>query len=153
ETRITRRFRSMNQEENRHTNPIRFIGYNNSLIWEQPPAYNKDSFDFSRVIKMGKGHWNANDSLINEPIDFTRANNLPLEDMQQLLQSVLFPFSVPATKRFRLTKEDQDFLYRYLSQYPSETSFPKYDTAAYYDSYVKFFFRKGGHRMPPGVRV
>ncbi|HMK26354.1 MAG TPA: serine hydrolase [Chitinophagaceae bacterium] len=153
EVRITRRFMRMNTEQNRHTNPIRFISRNGSLIWQQPAAWNKDSFDFSRVYKMGKAHLDANDSLINEPIDFTRANNLPLEDMQQLLQSVLFPFSVPATKRFRLTKEDQDFLYRYLSQYPSETNFPKYDTAAYYDSYVKFFFRKGGHHMPPGVRV
>jgi hypothetical protein len=153
ETRITRRFTGMNGEENRHTNPIRFIQKDGSLLYAQPMAYNKDSFDFSRVIKMGIGHLNANDSLINEPIDFTRANNLPLEDMQQLLQSVLFPFSVPATKRFRLTKDDQDFLYRYLSQYPSETNFPKYDTAAYYDSYVKFFFRQGGHQMPPGVRV
>jgi hypothetical protein len=153
ETRITRRFTGMNGEENRHTNPIRFIQKDGSLLYEQPMAYNRDSFDFSRVIKMGIGHWNANDSLINEPIDFTRANNLPLEDMQQLLQSVLFPLSVPETKRFRLTKEDQDFLYRYLSQYPSETNFPKYDTAAYYDSYVKFFFRKGGHHMPPYVRV
>jgi hypothetical protein len=154
ETRITRRFMRMTAEQNRHTNPIRFISRNGSLIWNQPAAYNKDSFDFSRVYKMGKGHWDANDSLINEPIDFTRANNLPLEDMQQQLQSVMFPLSVPDTKRFQLTKEDLDFLYRYLSQYPSETNYPKYDTGEYYDSYVKFFFRDTATKtMPPHVRV
>ena len=114
---------------------------------------NKDSFDFSRVYKMGNAHYNSQDSLIHEPIDFTTANNLPLEDMQQLLQSVMFPNSVKATKRFRLTNADLNFLYRFLSQYPSETSYPKYDTSQYYDSYVKFFFRSPQHSMPGHVRV
>ncbi len=153
ETRITRRFMRMNTEENRHTNPIRFINKDGSLIWHQPPAYNKDSFDFSRIYKMGKGHWDANDSLINEPIDFTKANNYPLEDMQQQLQSVIFPHSVPKQQRFNLAKDDYDFLYRFLSQYPSETNWPKYDTGEYYNSYVKFFFRNRSHAMPPHVRV
>jgi hypothetical protein len=102
---------------------------------------------------MGNAYLDAKDSLIHEPIDFTFANNLPLEDMQQMLLSVLFPNSVPEKKRFNLAKEDYDFLYRFLSQYPSETNYPKYDTGVYYDSYVKFFFRNGGHSMPAGVRV
>ena len=153
ETRITRRFMRMNAEENRHTNPVRFIDKKGSVIYSQPMQYNRDSFDFSREYKMGKGYLNANDSLINEPIDFTRANNYPLEDMQQQLRSVMFPSSVPSKQRFQLKKEDYDFLYRFLSQYPSETDYPKYDTGAFYDSYVKFFFRQGSHAMPQHVRV
>jgi hypothetical protein len=70
-----------------------------------------------------------------------------------MLQSVMFPAATAKRKRFRLTDEDYAFLYRYLSQYPSETDVPKYDTAQYYDSYVKFFFRDSSHRMPSGVRV
>jgi len=153
ETRITRRFMRMNADENRHTNPIRFIKEDGSLIYLQPMAYNKDSFDFNHIYKMGNAYYNAQDSLIHESIDFTTANNLPLEDMQQLLQSVLFPGSVATKQRFQLSKEDYDFLYRFLSQYPSETDYPKYDTSLYYDSYVKFFFRQGGHAMPSYVRV
>jgi hypothetical protein len=153
EIRITRRFMRMNSEENRYTNPIRFIREDGSLIYHQPMAYNKDSFDFSHIYKMGNAYYNAQDSLIHEPIDFTRANNLPLENMQQLLQSVMFPNSVPSKQRFHLTKVDYDFLHRFLSQYPSETSYPKYDTSLYYDSYVKFFFRQGSHAMPAHVRV
>jgi hypothetical protein len=153
EIRITRRFMRMTPDENRHTNPIRFIKKDGSLIYAQPMAYNKDSFDFSHVYKMGNAYYNAQDSLEHEPIDFTMANNLPLENMQQLLKSVLFPNSVAVKQRFHLKKEDNDFLYRFLSQYPSETNFPKYDTSLYYDSYVKFFFRQGGHAMPPHVRV
>jgi hypothetical protein len=151
--RITRRFMRMTPEENRHTNPIRFIKEDGSLIYKQPMAYNTDSFDFSHIYKMGNAYYNADDSLVHSPIDFTMANNLPLENMQQLLQSVLFPNSVKTKQRFRLTRDDNDFLHRFLSQYPSETNYPKYDTGAYYDSYVKFFFRQGGHTMPEHVRV
>jgi hypothetical protein len=151
--RITRRFVRMTMDQNRHTNPVRFISRNGKLIYRQPMEVNKDSFDFSHTYKMGNAHMNADDSLIHEPIDFTTANNFPLEDMQQILQSVLFPQSVTAKQRFRLTNSDYDFLYRFLSQFPSETNFPKYDTSQYYDSYVKFFFRSPSHVMPPGVRV
>jgi len=70
-----------------------------------------------------------------------------------MLHSVLFPNSVPPKQRFSLSKDDQEFLCRYLSQYPSETPDPKYDTAKFYDSYVKFFFRDSTHRMPAHVRV
>jgi hypothetical protein len=151
--RITRRFMRMNTDENRHTNPIRFIKPDGTLIYFQPPAYNTDSFDFSHINKMGKAYMNAQDSLINEPIDFTTANNVTVYHLQQLLQSVLFPSSVPANRRFHLEKADYDFLYRYLSQYPSETDYPKYDTGLYYDSYVKFFFKQGSHTIPNNIRV
>ena len=151
--RITRRFMRMNADENRHTNPIRFIKPDGSLIYFQPPAYNTDSFDFSHINKMGKAYMNAQDSLINEPIDFTMANNVTVYHLQQLLQSVLFPNSVPANRRFHLEKEDYNFLYRYLSQYPSETDYPKYDTGLYYESYVKFFFKQGSHSIPDYIRV
>jgi len=151
--RITRRFMRMNADENRHTNPIRFIKPGGSLIYLQPMAYNKDSFDFSHINKMGISYMNAQDSLIHEPIDFTTANNVTVYHLQQMLQSVMFPNSVAATRRFNLDKRDYDFLYRYLSQYPSETDYPKYDTGLYYDSYVKFFFKDGGHDIPPYIRV
>jgi len=151
--RITRRFMRMNADENRHTNPIRFIKPDGSLIYFQPQEYNTDSFDFSHINKMGRAYMNAQDSLINEPIDFTMANNVTVYHLQQLLQSVLFPNSVPANRRFHLEKTDYDFLCRYLSQYPSETDYPKYDTGLYYDSYVKFFFKQGSRRIPGYIRV
>src|SRR6187551_1640043 len=92
--RITREFMGFTEEENRHTNPISFIDKDGKVIYTQPMQYNTDSFDFSHTIKIGKAHYNNKDSLINEPIDFTKVNNLPLEDFQQILQSILFPLSV-----------------------------------------------------------
>lgn len=153
DVRITRRFTGMNEDENRHTNQIRFVDKENKLLYNQPAAYNTDSFDFSHISKIGNAYYDRNDSLINEPIDFTRVNSLPLESLQQILQSVIFPESVPQKQRFDLTKDDYKFLYQYLSQFPSETNFPKYDTAEYYDSYVKFYFRNATHKMPENVRV
>ena len=140
-------------EQNRHTNPVRFIHDDGNLIYQQPAAYNTDSFNFPSLIKMGKAHYDSNDSLINEPIDFTTANNISLGDLQQILQSVLFPTSVPKQRRFNLAKDDYRFLYQYLSQFPSETNYPKYDTSKFYDSNVKFYFKDGSHHLPEGIRV
>jgi hypothetical protein len=93
------------------------------------------------------------DSLVNAPFDFTAHNNLSLFSMHQMLRSLMFPESVPAAQRFNLREDDYEFLYRYLSQYPSETPDPKYEEALFYDSYVKFFFRDSTKKMPPGIRV
>ncbi len=97
--RITRQFMRLSPEENRHTNSVRFIRENGSLLYTQPPAYNTDSFDFSHTVKLGKAYYNRDDSLIHEPMDFTTHNNLPLEDLQQVVQSILFPSSVPRTSK------------------------------------------------------
>jgi hypothetical protein len=151
--RITRQFLGLSEEGNRHTNRVRLLSSDGHLVYDQPPAYNQDSFYYGKPVRIGKGYLDNRDSLVNEPIDFTRANNLPLEDLQQILQSALFPSSVPQRQRFKLRDQDYPFIYQYLSQYPSETNYPKYDSAEYYDSYVKFYFRNGGHQLPPYVRV
>jgi len=153
DVRITRQFMGFTADQNRHTNQIRFIHDNGDLIYLQPAAYNPDSFSFPPSIRIGRAHYDRNDSLINEPIDFTYANNFSVKDYQQILQSVLFPSSVPKKQRFELTNDDYRFLYQYLSQYPSETNYPKYDTSKFYDSFVKFYFKYGSHQMPEQVRV
>ena len=154
DTRITHRFVRMTPEENRHTNPIRFVREDGSLLYTQPAAYNHDPFDFRRVATLGKGYLNSRDSLINEPFDFTGRNKLPLEALHRLLRSALFPESVPARQRFDLTPDDYAFLYQYLSQFPGETNYPKYAADQYYDSYAKFFFQDSLHHgLPEGVRV
>ncbi len=152
-SRITRQFAGLTTEQNRHTPPIHFVKEDGMLLYKQDAAYNDDAFDFSQKILLGNAHMNRNDSLVQQPFDFTEHNNLPLHHMQQMLQAVMFPQSVPAAQRFQLTEDDYHFMYRYLSQYPSETPYPKYDTATFYDSYVKFFFRDSTRQMPPGVRV
>jgi hypothetical protein len=152
DVRITRRFVTMNEEENRHTNPVRFVK-GEQLIYEQPPAYSNFQFDFNKKILIGKAHWDRNDSLINTPMDFTTHNNLPLEDLQQMLQSALFPKSLPKKKRFRLTDDDYQFLYHYMSALPSESRYPNYDTTEFFDSYTKFFYKADKQKIPSHIRV
>ncbi|RBL93231.1 serine hydrolase [Chitinophaga flava] len=151
--RIVRRFMPLSEEENRHTNAIRFVD-NGKTLYEQAPAVSKLQYDFGKTVKIGHGYMDKNDNVVPEPMDFTRHNNLPLEDLQRMLQTVIFPQSVPASQRFRLIPQDYRFLYRYMSQYPSETDYPAYDTSEYFDSYTKFFLFKGaGHSIPSNIRV
>ncbi|MDQ6609161.1 MAG: class A beta-lactamase-related serine hydrolase [Bacteroidota bacterium] len=152
DVRITRRFVPMTEEENRHTNSIRFIK-NGKVIYQQPAAYSNITFDFSKKILVGKGHWDKDDKLVDSPMDFTTHNNLPLEDLQQILQSVIFPFSVRKKQRFLLTKDDYSFLYKYMSALPSESRYPTYDTTEYFDSYAKFFYKDGKQKIPGYIRI
>ncbi|HUB59061.1 MAG TPA: serine hydrolase [Puia sp.] len=151
--RITRRFVPMTEDENRHTNPIRFVE-GGRVLYRQPPAVSRLDFDFSHRVLIGDAYYDRHDSLIHAPMDFTRHNNFPLEDGQQILQSVLFPGSVPESRRFRLSPGDYSFLYKYMSEYPRESLHPRYDTAEYFDSYTKFFFfRAGRSPVPSYIRV
>lgn len=153
DARITRRFVTMNEDENRHTNPIRFVR-DKILLAAFRGAYNKKPFDFSKQLLVGNAHYNRDDSLIQAPMDFTTHNNFPLEDLQQVLQAALFPQSMPAHRRFRLKPVDYKFLHQYMSELPAESENPHYDTAEYFDSYTKFFFFKAGKsKIPPFIRA
>ena len=151
--RITRQFMGFTDEQNRHTNAVRFYNSNGQEIYAQEPGYNRDSFLFPAPILIGNAHINRQEQLVQGPFDFTRHNSISLSDMQKMLQAVVFPNSLPKQNRFDISEQDRLFLLQYLSQYPSETNYPKYDTSVFYDSYVKFFFQDSTHRMPPGVRV
>ncbi len=152
--RITRRFVKATEEENRYTNPIRFVNPDGSLIYEQPVAYNTVPFNFSRKQLVGNAHYDRDENYVPAPMDFTTHNNAPLEDLQQLMLSILFPEQAAEKQRFDLTEDDYRFLYRYMSELPSESSFPAYDTTVFFDSYTKFFlFRAGKKPIPPHIRV
>ncbi len=152
-SRITRQFMGFTEDQNRHSNGVRFLDSNGQSLLALAPQYNTDSFKFSAPILIGDAHWNSKDELINAPYDFTKHNNISLMDMQKMLQAVVFPASVPKQNRFNLSKEDRLFLLQYLSQYPSETNYPKYDESTFYDSYVKFFFQDSTHSLPKHIRV
>lgn len=156
DVRIIRRFApNFTEEGNRYTNPMRFIDSNGSVLYAQPETYSDLIFDFPKEpVLLGKAHWDNNDSVIYTPMDFTKQNNLPLQSLHDMLKAVLFPASTPENRRFNLKDSDYHFLYQYLSQFPGETNYPKYDREKYSDSYVKFFFSDSAqHPLPEGVRV
>ena len=150
--RITRRFVPMTEEENRHTNPFAFLK-NGVVTYQQPAATSRFPFDFRRQLRIGRAHWDRRDSLVEGPMDFTKHNSLPLEDLQSLLQSVLFPASVPKKQRFDLSADDYSLLRHVMSALPRESRFPSYDTTEYFDSYTKFFFKSGKQKIPASIRI
>lgn len=151
-TRITRRFVPMTPEDNRHTNPVRFVR-DGEVVYRQPAAYSIIAFDTSKRLLVGRAHYNRDELLVPSPMDFTTHNNLPLEELQQMLQSVLFPESVPKKQRFRLSADDYHFLYRYMAMLPSQSRFPNYDTTEFFDSYTKFLFKDKKGKIPSHLRI
>jgi hypothetical protein len=149
-SRITRRFVPMTDEENRHTNPIRFIDSLGRSIYQQSAAYYTGTFDFSRQLLVGNAYYNRQDSLIHAPMDFTRHNSMPLLTLQQMLQAVIFPSSVVAEKRFRINSNQRQMLLTYTSELPSESNYPKFDGNEFFDSYSKFFWFRDGKKGVPG---
>ncbi|MGZ8559105.1 MAG: serine hydrolase [Chitinophagaceae bacterium] len=127
---------SLTEEQNRHTNPIKFIDKNSNVIYEQPAVASKWPYA-KRNTRMGKGYMEG-DKLIKEPFDFSSKNRLNLADLHAILKAVIFPEENVKENRFNLTTDDYKFLYRYMSMYPRESAHPQYDSVAYWDTYVKF---------------
>lgn len=140
-------------DENRHTNRVKFFDNNNKVIYVQEPSYNNDSINFNTNEFVGNAHY-SNGKLLNAPFNFSVKNRISLNALTNILKAVMFPASLPKKQQFNLKKDDYLFLRQYLSQYPSETNFPKYNTTEFYDSYVKFYFNDSlHHTMPKNVRV
>ncbi len=141
----------MNADQNRHTNPVRFV-QDGKVVYEQPAQVNTQVFKADSIIRRGVGFM-RNDSLIRQPFDFTEKNFFALQDQQEILKAVLFPETVSAKNRFNLTPDDYRFLYQYLSQLPRETTHPKYDST-FYDSYCKFLLT-GDQKtsFPKSIRI
>ena len=151
--RITHRLElSISPEDNRYTNPVRFVS-EGKTVYAQPAKYSAKTYYSTVPILQGKG-FIRNEKLVNEPFDFTQKNFFALEEQHKLLKAIFFPEQVLELQRFNLTKEDYTFLYQYMSQFPVETSFPANYTDDYYDGYLKFLiFGATKTRLPRHIRL
>jgi len=151
--RITHRLESpVSAENNRYTNPVKFIK-DGKVVYQQPAKYSSKTYFSPTPILQGKGYL-KNGELINEPFDFTQKNFFALEEQHKLLKAIFFPEQVAVEQRFNLSKEDYTFLYQYMSQFPVETSFPANYTDDYYDGYLKFLiFGATKTRLPRHIRL
>lgn len=150
----------MSREQNRRSNPIIFRNKKEGDEWmltdifRQPMLVNPKVYEPTAPIKLGKGYMQKG-NVVEEPFDFTYKNCFPLENQQAILRGVLFPESVPKEQRFDLTNDDYKLIYKYMSQFPTETSNPPYkkDTAMY-DSYCKFLvFGDSKKPIPSSIRI
>ncbi|MEO7393622.1 MAG: serine hydrolase [Chitinophagaceae bacterium] len=143
---------SLTEEENRHTNPVKFIDSTGKVLYEKPGENSKLVY-IPRNTKIGDGYL-SNDKLINEPFDFSKKNRLPLQDLNNILKSIIFPEAVAEKKRFNLTKEDYAFLRKHMSMMPQESTSPVYTSPDYWDTYVKFMLY-GSEKIKanPDIRI
>jgi hypothetical protein len=155
ETRIVHRLQvGMNREQNRRTNPVQFLGPDGKVVYEQPLVTAEKEFVPPAPIKKGRGFLRG-ETLVNEPFEFTYNNFFPLDEQHNLLIAILFPESVDPKQRFDLTADDYRFLYRYLSEYPTESRFPNYPRPEYWPTYCKFllFGSEKDAAVPPNIRI
>jgi hypothetical protein len=142
----------LSEDENKHTNPVKFINDRGETTYEQPLQNSKKIYP-ARKDSLGKAYY-ANGKLINQPMDFSKKNRMGLAELHQILISLVFPEMVPVSQRFNITEADRQFVLQHMSQFPSESNYPNYDSINYWDGYCKFLLygaQKG--RLPKNIRI
>ncbi|MFH6601896.1 serine hydrolase [Maribacter algicola] len=85
-------------------------------------------------VKKGKGYIDE-DSLFQEPFDFSLKNYYPISAQHGLLKRIIFPEIFPEEQRFDLSVEQREFLLSAMHTLPRRVG---YDPEEYYDGYCKF---------------
>ncbi len=145
-----------NGENAKHTNPFSFLDSSGQVFYSKPSAYDAKDYPLklSHLLK-GKGYLNANDSLVNKPFDFSNMNVFQLSDQHELMKRLFFPENYQLKNRFNLKPADYDFLYSYMSKYPTESKDPIYNLPEYYPAYCKFLFygSDSTKKINPNIRI
>ncbi|GAA4382739.1 serine hydrolase [Hymenobacter koreensis] len=138
--RITRRFAPCDTAANRCTNPISFYNATGTLLYTQPAACNPHPLapPLGRITK-GRAY-QVGGKIVLQPYDFTTANYLPLQAVNDLLQRVLFPEVSPGSKALQLSTADYAFLQKYLGSTPAESGFKPLASRQYFPAYKKYLY-------------
>jgi hypothetical protein len=144
---------SLTEDENRHTNPIVFSDSSGRILHRQPAVHHREQYA-ARSEKLGLGYIKGGRK-VEGPMDFSRKNRISLLSLHRILQSVMFPESVPAESRFNLAEEDLRFLREIMSATPASAGHPAYDRQTYYDTYCKFLYFGADPRLsiPSDMKV
>lgn len=101
-------------------------------------------------VKKGIGYM-VGDSLIMQPMDFSRKNYLPITSLHNIMKQLLFPELYPKEKQFHLTEDDRQFLIQTMKILPREAG---YNSEEYYESYVKFLiFGDTKEPIPKHIKI
>ena len=117
------------------TRPL-IVYLNDTTISWLKPSVNKPPTPLTlNRIKKGTAYYEEN-TLINEPFDFSLKNYYPLSTQNEVLKRIIFPEQFPKNKRFDLSHNQHSFLLKAMSDLPKKIG---YDEMDYYDGYCKFF--------------
>lgn len=136
--------------ENQYTNPVQFVNDQGEVIWKQEEQFNKKQIQSPNPLQtiLGKGVMNDSGRITMHPVTFGFKNAYPLQAQHDFLKRLMFPNSVKKSERFKLKDNDYAFLYRYMSQYPTESKFPNYtvDSSTIGPAYCKFLYYGGAQK-------
>ncbi len=155
DTRIFHRLSvARNAEENAKTNSVHFINDDGKVVYEQAAQTSGVDYTHSEPILLGHAEMVGGERQ-ERPKDFSLNNAFSLQNLHDVTRAVMFPLSVPEFKRFSLSEDDYQFLYRNMSAYPRESAIPDYaDTDRYPDGYIKFFMYGGSApKIPDNIRI
>lgn len=132
------------------TKPLVFIENDSSLITTDP-IINKplDPLNLNSLTK-GKGFY-RNGRLINEPMDFSEKNYLPISTIHNMMKRVFFAEYFPEEQGFDLSETQHKFLIETMSILPRDVG---YDPIVYFDGYGKFFiYGDTTEKIPDHIKI
>lgn len=132
--RIAHRLSTINADEVTTKPLVIYLNDSTTTTSELITSTIPEQLKFNRV-KKGNGFY-AGDSLYQEPFDFGLKNYYPIKSQHELLKRIIFPNQFPEKERFKLNKNQHEFLLNAMHTLPKNTG---YNQAEYYDSYGKFF--------------
>ena len=125
-------------DENRYFNPVRFVDNSGKVLLQLPGRHSDSAYVVPGRPKIGKAFY-RNDSLIQGGMDFSYKNKFALTDLHGVVQRIVFPQAFLESERFDISDENRDFVLKYMSMLPGESTYPHYDQTEFYDGYSKFF--------------
>ncbi len=152
---------ALTENQNRATNPINFLDNNNKIIFSQPMQYDSSKYKqrqdtFGTGYHIGGVNYYKGNQLVNSPMNFSTKNRISLPDLHNILLSIVFPEKVASSQRFNITLDDRNFMLKYMSQLPTESTFPPYsaDSITYWPAYCKFLlYGSEAGDFPKNIRI
>jgi hypothetical protein len=139
----------------RHTNPVTFYDLD-KRVYQQPGKFDPANYPIALSnLVMGKAYMDSSDRLVNKPFNMTNRNAFSMTDQQEVMKKLIFPEVYTEKERFRLTEDDYSLIYTYMSKYPTESDYPKYDQQEHWATSAKFLFYGAdpGITPNPNIRV
>lgn len=142
-----------NASENAKTNPVSFVD-GDATLYSQDAAVSDTNYAHDEPVLIGRAEILDGERL-DRPKDFSGNNVFALQDLHDVMKTLIFPESVLPSRRFNLTEDDYRFVYRNMSAYPGESGISEYaDATQYPDGYVKFFMYGGSApSIPDNIRI
>ena len=126
---------SVDDADNVETKPL-ILFINDSTYTTTKTMYNSPVEKLNlKKIEKGSGYY-QDGILINEPMDFSYKNYLPISALHQLMKRIIFPEKFQSKETFNLSQNNYQFLLSAMSILPKNAG---YSVDEFYDGYVKFF--------------